>query len=245
MNLSQITTERSEATWQRHLLTLALAAHRVLSGAQVSGPLLVETNPPLIIWFSIVPVALAHVLGLDPYVALKLVVFLLIGASTLWSERILRAVNVTRSPALLYICVASVLSAEICLSCFQFGQREHMVVILILPYVFYSMCGADSRLHIGGALRVRFRRWSRPMLQAPAAAHSGRLGDFPRGTGLLSPAAHRSRFSVRDSNNIRLHRLSAPLRSSLSQQNRTPLARNLLGLWTGQRLDSHQISTLF
>lgn len=121
------------------------AAQRVLAGAKISGPQIAETNPPLIIWFSTIPDLLAHALQFDSYLALKLILFLLIAASTLWSARILRRANIARSSSLLCICVAAVLTAEIYISSFQFGQREHLVVILILPYLLSAVCGDKFR----------------------------------------------------------------------------------------------------
>ncbi|MGI4757803.1 MAG: hypothetical protein ACRYGF_13245, partial [Janthinobacterium lividum] len=38
---------------------LLYAAQQMLHGVQLDGPRLIETNPPLIVWFSIVPAALA------------------------------------------------------------------------------------------------------------------------------------------------------------------------------------------
>lgn len=125
------------------------AAKRMLAGAHISGPEIVDFNPPLITWFSAIPVMVAHALRLEPYLALKLLVLLLIAASTLWCARILRAAGVVRSAALLCICVVSVLSAETYLTCFELGQREHLVIILILPYLFSAVCSGKSKLPIG------------------------------------------------------------------------------------------------
>lgn len=140
LTLIIFTTHNDDQSW------LLYAAHRVLQGAKISGPQVAETNPPLIIWFSAIPDLFAHALHLDPYLVLKFVVLLLIGATTIWSARILRKTNITRSSALFYICVASVLTAEIYVNMFQFGQREHLVVILVLPYLLSAVCASKSRL---------------------------------------------------------------------------------------------------
>lgn len=175
--MSQIITERSEATWQRHLLSLALAAftalivcycidlitytarcidqswylyaaQRLLAGAHIYGSELVDPNPPLIIWFSVVPAFLGHLLHLDTYLMLKVVVFLMIIGSVAWCARTLRISGIAQSRTHLLIGIASVLSAEIFMSGYVLGEREHLVVILILPYILsavLSMHGKQSR----------------------------------------------------------------------------------------------------
>lgn len=112
------------------------AAQRMLAGARLYGPQLVETNPPLIIWFSALPVFLARLLHLDAYITLKLIVFLMIGASTAWTGRILRAARLAETSVFFYLALSSVVGAEFFLHGCDFGQREHLLVILILPYIF-------------------------------------------------------------------------------------------------------------
>jgi hypothetical protein len=121
-------------------------AQRVMSGAQVYGPQLVETNPPLIIWFSTIPVFLAHLLHLNSLLMLKLVVAAMILGSLAWSRRILRSAHLADSPATLYLAIASFLSAELFLRGFDVGQREHLLFILIVPYILSRVCGDSSRL---------------------------------------------------------------------------------------------------
>jgi hypothetical protein len=122
------------------------AAQRMMSGAQLYGPQLIQANPPLIIWFSAIPVYLAHLLHLDSYLVLELIVFVLICASTAWCGRILYRTGVFRSPALFCFGLASVLSAEIFLSGGVLGQREHLLVIFILPYLLSAACKGRANL---------------------------------------------------------------------------------------------------
>ncbi len=175
--MTPATLEKTQINWQRHLFSLAIsawfalvsvylinlvihtsefcdqswylyAAQRVLSGIQLYGPQLVETNPPLIIWFSTIPVFLAHLLHLDPYSALKLIVVALIGGSVVWSGRILRASGMVSSPVLFYLCLGSLLTAEIYLFPYALGQREHLLIILLLPYVISAIAPGTSRLAV-------------------------------------------------------------------------------------------------
>lgn len=162
--MNQVATESAESVWQRQLFTLALAgftalivcycidlifytsrcidqswylyaAQRVLAGSHVYRTELVEPNPPLIIWFSIVPAFFAHLLHLDAYLMLKFFVFLMIAGSVGWCTRILLIHGIAQSRTRLFIGTASVLSAEIFLSGYVVGEREHLLVILILPYI--------------------------------------------------------------------------------------------------------------
>lgn len=174
--LTQTTEERAQSSWQIQLLTLALsawtawlvlywismlvcapangdqswylyAARLILSGARPYGPQLAETNPPLILWFSTIPVSIAHLLRLNSYLGLKLIVFAMIAGSVAWSRRVLRAAGVATLPAVLrYLAIGSVLTAEIYLGWIEFGQREHLLVILILPYILSAAFNGRSKL---------------------------------------------------------------------------------------------------
>lgn len=173
--MTQAAAQRSQIDWRYHLVTLVLsawtalllcyfltlliftthnndqswylyAAQRVLTGAHISGSELIETNPPLIIWFSVVPAFLGRSLHLDAYLMLEAVVFVMVIASVAWCARILRITGAAQSRALLFIRAGSVLSAEIFMSGFVVGQREHLLVILILPYILSATLSGKSRL---------------------------------------------------------------------------------------------------
>lgn len=176
LTLTEITSEKAQGAWQIQLLTLALAAwtawlvlywismivcapqnndqswylyaaHLMLSGAHPYGLQIAETNPPLILWSSTIPVFLAHLLHLDSYLALKLLVFAMIAGSVAWSRRVLRASGLADlPPALRYLAVGSVLTAEIYLGWTELGQREHLLVILILPYIFSAVSNGRAKL---------------------------------------------------------------------------------------------------
>lgn len=121
-------------------------AQRVMSGVQIYGPQLVESNPPLIIWFSTIPVFLANLFHLNSVLMLKLVVAAMILGSLAWSGRVLRSAHLVDSPAILYLAIASFLSADLFLRAFDVGQREHLLFILIVPYILTRACGDRSKL---------------------------------------------------------------------------------------------------
>ncbi|HEY2434492.1 MAG TPA: hypothetical protein VGI12_17595 [Vicinamibacterales bacterium] len=99
----------------------------------------IDTNPPLIIWLSAPPVLAARALGV-PHPALFKVYVLLLAA---WSCAIaLRAIR--RSwPALTFPVFSAVVFAALPFVKQDFGQREHLALLLTLPYLF--MAASDAR----------------------------------------------------------------------------------------------------
>ncbi len=116
---------------------LLYAAQQVLAGVQLDGPRLIETNPPLIVWFSEIPAALSHLLHTDPVTMLRVVVSGLLAGSALTGASILRR---SKIPAALSVQTAQLLWA---LSFFlivitqpaEFGQREQLLLALFVPYL--------------------------------------------------------------------------------------------------------------
>lgn len=115
-----------------------IAAQRVLNGAQLYGPFVSDTNPPMIVWFSTLPVLLSHVVPIAPMLCLRLVVLALWLGSAAWSMMILkRDENV--EPPVCALVVLIVLSIGLRMIPQDFGQREHLFVVFALPYLF-AMC---------------------------------------------------------------------------------------------------------
>ena len=124
---------------------LIYAAQQILAGAKLYGPRVVEVNPPLIIWFSAIPALLARLLHIDPLRALQIVVLAGIFVSTAWCARILRLAGLAAQPVLFYASIVSVLAAELFLHGFDFGQREQLLVALILPWLLWvAFCSPSS-----------------------------------------------------------------------------------------------------
>jgi hypothetical protein len=69
---------------------LLYAAREVLAGVKLDGSRLIVVNPPLIVWFSEIPVVVARVLPISPVVALRVITLTFVSASTVWSTRLLR-----------------------------------------------------------------------------------------------------------------------------------------------------------
>ncbi len=139
----------SDSAW------LLYVADRVLAGARLYSPSTTETNPPLIVWLSVIPDLLARWLPFSPLLILKILVAAMVCAGAAWCARILYAAKLAASPLLLGLSFCAVAAVEVSrdlLGYGQFGQREQLVVILVLPYLIYAACG--SKLKLGLAKRI-------------------------------------------------------------------------------------------
>ena len=111
---------------------LLYVAHRWMSGRELYVDLL-EVNPPLIIWISALPLAVARWLGVTPqFVAMPAFAAIAL-ASAWWSACLLRPVGglfAWRIPV--FAVVGSVL---LIIPAADLGQREHLLVAAFLPYL--------------------------------------------------------------------------------------------------------------
>ena len=124
---------------------LLFAASRFLAGDALYSEL-IEINPPLIIYLNVPPAALASFTGLSVGAALNLWVASLLGLSLFLTSRIVRVGDFVRlmNPIAL-AAVAFVLVVPVGR---DFGQREHLMMILTLPYfavVGQRVAGGDVR----------------------------------------------------------------------------------------------------
>ena len=144
----------SDKTWIRALIVMLLlsftvtvlaplnhdvgwhlyAAERMLAGDRLYVDL-IEYNPPFVYYFNVPIVALAQTVGIPAQAAFLSLVIILALALYYFSFRLLSLVaqNLARSvPRLLLL-------SFICLTvpyvAFEFGQREHLLVLLLFPYV--------------------------------------------------------------------------------------------------------------
>jgi hypothetical protein len=136
---------------------LLYGARLVRHGAKLYGPEVFETNPPMIFWLSSVPVALAEWLHASETAMGKLCLVLLECAVAWVCLQLLRRGWCTRTGArkggdlgpavsnwlvFAFVAVLAVMPAR------DFGQRDHLLVLLCLPYVFAAVlatCEPDAR----------------------------------------------------------------------------------------------------
>lgn len=123
--LREVTTANTDVSWG---LTMA---EKWLDGARLYIDL-IEVNPPATVFLYVAPVALARALGLAPETMVDILVFLAIGVSLWLSQFTLRRGEVIddgEAAPLLTIAAAAlaILPAR------NFGEREHIALILFLP----------------------------------------------------------------------------------------------------------------
>jgi hypothetical protein len=134
---------------------LLYAAGRILAGVTLYGPHITESNPPLIVWFSVLPDLLARWVHTSPIMILKLLIAAMVFASAAWCARVLHAAKLAASPLLLCLGFCAVTAVEVSRDFLEFGQfsqREQLVILLVLPYLFYAASG--SRLDAGVTERI-------------------------------------------------------------------------------------------
>ena len=146
----------ADAAW------LAYAADSVLRGRQLYTDIL-EINPPLIVWLNL-PAALMHrITGVSGPLAFRVFVLVVLGASISACVRLSRQL---RGPATILrarLLILSLLFVLLPLVGGIFGQREHLALALILPFVVLVALRVQrqpvSRMHalaIGIAAAVGF-----------------------------------------------------------------------------------------
>ncbi len=118
---------------------LLYAAGQMLHGEVLYGSRVIETNPPLIIWFSILPVLLGRWLHLDWLLVLRAVVSAMLLGSVLWCLRILRTVRLARGTVMGWLWGLALFAAEISQHGNDFGQKEQLLIILLLPFLIYGV----------------------------------------------------------------------------------------------------------
>ncbi len=110
-----------------------IAGAQYLEGGILYRDVFVDVNPPLGLFLTLPPVILARFLDVFPVPVFVVYVYLLIALSLAAAWRLLDGPPVLRRG--LFIAAAAVLILS---PAGDFGQREHFLTILILPYLFLS-----------------------------------------------------------------------------------------------------------
>jgi hypothetical protein len=128
---------------------LLFAARRMLDGPWRGFESLAEANPPLIIWLSAIPVVLGRALDIRLAAALQGCLAALVAFSVLWSTVLLRrgtAVNSTRFAGWFALVL---LFATVVHPWLHYGQREHIMLLLVLPYLIMAAGRIDGQVPSG------------------------------------------------------------------------------------------------
>jgi hypothetical protein len=111
---------------------LLYLGERMLEGRQLYVDL-VEINPPLIVWLSALPAGAAHALGLPVIpVFLAATAMALLGCAWLTASLLRGYAALFRRRLRVFAVIAGVLFA---MPGHEFGQREHLLVAFVLPYL--------------------------------------------------------------------------------------------------------------
>jgi hypothetical protein len=112
------------------------AARQVLAGVKLDSSRLIVVNPPLIVWFSEIPIAVAQILHISPFVELRVITLSFISASTVWSARLLRIGGIGATLGIPDLLLAALVGlVELTIHPTVFAQREQFVLVLLMPYV--------------------------------------------------------------------------------------------------------------
>jgi hypothetical protein len=152
-NLTRAATWSSIAVfWVAGLVTYATAmtnndvawyltsAEKWISGARLYDRI-VEVNPPLIFYINAIPAFCADIISIPAEFAFVGMVFALIGLCVVLTARVTaRLPDDVERWALSF----SVLIVTVVLPSWDFGQREHLMLIFCLPYVLLAACRAPG-----------------------------------------------------------------------------------------------------
>jgi hypothetical protein len=128
-----------DSAWLLHV------AGRVVAGAQLYADV-IEVNPPLVVWFSLITVAVARLLHVSEIVTYQVFVWGLVGLSLWLFDRMLtglRDPEDSRYRRGLLLGAAAILLA---LPGPYFGQREHLTLALVLPWIVTTAARAGGRV---------------------------------------------------------------------------------------------------
>ncbi|CAL80002.1 hypothetical protein; putative membrane protein [Bradyrhizobium sp. ORS 278] len=125
--LRHLTAGNSDVSW------LLIAGERWLDGQRLYSEIL-ETNPPMAVLVYVPALLIARQLGLSPEIVLDSLVFFAIAASLAASLLILRpSIELSRYQAW-GLAIAAIMALAL-LPLQSFGQREHIAVIELMPFI--------------------------------------------------------------------------------------------------------------
>ena len=149
----------------------------------------VDNNPPLITYLNVIPVALARMLGISPITTFHAIVVGLLLVSTLEILFLLQQrLSGLRLPQRWLVLLAWAALTLVVDWQGDFGQREHLFVLLYAPYLFLRILrfrGGSVAIWFGGYAGDSSGVWG----LAEAAFLAGRRGRRGRHAGRFAPMA--------------------------------------------------------
>lgn len=129
---------KGDVSWLLHLARL------VLAGGDY-GKDFFEINPPLIIFLYVPAVLLSSVFTLSNIVAIRLYVFLLVFISLAVSSLFIKKIFLREDRLLASVFFLTLAFDLLMLPLSEFGQREHLLMILTLPYILLMICRLQNK----------------------------------------------------------------------------------------------------
>ena len=123
---------------------LLFAARRLLDAGQMHFGDLVEANPPLIVWLSEIPIRLSRAAGIPPTAALQLVMALIIASSVIWTASLVGRKSGLAGKIFSAWFTLALLFAVAIRPWPYYAQREHILLLLVLPYLAMSARRIDK-----------------------------------------------------------------------------------------------------
>ena len=175
-----------DTAWYLH------AGAQFLEGGELYRDVFVEVNPPLAFFLTLPPVVLAHLTGLFAVDLFVVYFYLLILASLAVTWRLLGAdpdlSPLTRRGMLILAAAALTIGPSD-----QFGQREHFLMVLVLPYLCFAVLRArlpnlpwDAALAVGLVAGLGFALKPHYLL-VPLALEAYRFATARRLKAVLRP----------------------------------------------------------
>lgn len=127
---------------------LIYAAQRVEQGQKLYVDIM-ETNPPLIVWISLLPVIIGKIFSINPLLVFPVLVTVL-NVAVLWMMvSIMRGHKFFAGNPLFQSILIYIGGAFFLLSAAIYGQRELLFITLVLPYLFLSFSAPVKRDKLG------------------------------------------------------------------------------------------------
>ena len=109
----------------------------------------IDENPPMVFWLSVVAVSIARALGAAPIWVFNSSVLLLVGLVGALSHRILRLGWPESNPSYRLAVVACFGVVAVLSPGFDYGQRENLFFIFLAPYIFAAASAARGERSTG------------------------------------------------------------------------------------------------
>lgn len=127
-----------DATW------LIAIARKIRAGATLYSADLIEVNPPTIVEVARVALALADMTGVTAVTAWRWLIFVIECLTLVCSLILLRETRSGRDETFFVPAGVALVVALSCLPGINFGQREHVILLLTTPYVLAAAVRVDG-----------------------------------------------------------------------------------------------------